>query len=195
MPIIVVATGNPGKLTEMQAHLDPLGWELELKPPHLEVEETGTSFLENARLKAAAVARATGKWSIADDSGLEVDVLQGSPGIYSARYAATDQARIERLLNELKGQHNRNAQFVCAIAIAHPSGKIALETQGICRGKILTTPQGTGGFGYDPVFYVSELGKSFAEMTPSQKERVSHRGIAFQQLMPQLKQLDLAQAN
>jgi XTP/dITP diphosphohydrolase len=189
MPTVVVATGNPGKLKEMQAYLGELDWDLELKPAHIEVDEIGTTFLENARIKASEVAEATGKWAIADDSGLEVDALQGAPGIYSARYADTDQARINRLLNELDGIENRGAQFVCAIAIAQPDGTIALETQGICRGEILLTPRGNGGFGYDPIFYVPDLGKSFAEMSPEQKEAVSHRGIAFQQLMPQLNQL------
>ena len=189
MPTVVVATGNPGKLKEMQAYLGELDWDLELKPAHIEVDEIGTTFLENARIKASEVAEATGKWAIADDSGLEVDALQGAPGIYSARYADTDQARINRLLNELDGIENRGAQFVCAIAIAQPDGTIALETQGICRGEILLAPRGNGGFGYDPIFYVPDLGKSFAEMSPEQKEAVSHRGIAFQQLMPELNQL------
>ena len=189
MPTVVVATGNPGKLKEMQAYLGELDWDLELKPAHIEVDEIGTTFLENARIKASEVAEATGKWAIADDSGLEVDALQGAPGIYSARYADTDQARINRLLNELDGIENRGAQFVCAIAIAQPDGSIALETQGICRGEIHLAPRGNGGFGYDPIFYVPDLGKSFAEMSPEQKEAVSHRGIAFQQLMPQLNQL------
>jgi XTP/dITP diphosphohydrolase len=189
MPTVVVATGNPGKLKEMQAHLGELNWDLELKPAHIDVDETGTTFLANAQIKAAEVAKATGKWAIADDSGLEVDALGGAPGIYSARYADTDQARIDRLLSELKGKGDRGAQFVCAIAIARPDSTIALETQGICRGEILTAPRGQGGFGYDPIFYVPETGQSFAEMAPAQKEAVSHRGIAFQQIMPQLAKL------
>lgn len=191
MPTVVVATGNPGKLKEMQAHLGHLGWNLQLKPDHIDIEETGSTFLANARLKAAGVAEALNQWAIADDSGLEVDALGGAPGIYSARYAQSDSARIERLLNELKDESNRAAQFVCAVALARPDGTIALETQGICAGEILMAPQGTGGFGYDPVFYVPELGKTFAEMTPEQKEASSHRGRAFQQIMPQLRVLDL----
>jgi XTP/dITP diphosphohydrolase len=191
MPTVVVATGNPGKLKEMQAHLGPLNWNLELKPAYIEVDETGTTFLANARIKASEVAKATGQWAIADDSGLEVDALQGAPGIYSARYASSDQARINRLLTELNGKVDRGAQFVCAIALAQPDGSIALETLGICRGEILLAPQGEGGFGYDPIFYVPEVGQSFAEMLPTQKEAVSHRGVAFQQIMPQLAQLKL----
>ncbi|MBE9111905.1 RdgB/HAM1 family non-canonical purine NTP pyrophosphatase [Nodosilinea sp. LEGE 07298] len=191
MPTVIVATGNPGKLKEMQVYLNDLGWQLELKPEQIDIEETGATFLENARLKAAGVAKALGQWAIADDSGLEVNALDGAPGIYSARYANSDQARIERLLKELEGQSDRSAQFVCALALANPRGEIGLETQGVCAGKILQSPQGTGGFGYDPIFYVPSLGKSFAEMPPEQKEVISHRGIAFAQLMPHLKKLAL----
>ena len=189
MPTVVVATGNPGKLKEMQAYLGDLGWDLQLKPDGLAIAETGTTFLENARLKAAGVAKALGQWAIADDSGLQVDALNGAPGLYSARYADSDPARIERVLRELEGTTHRGAQFVCAVALARPDGTIALETEGICRGEILTAPRGTGGFGYDPIFYVPEFGQTFAEMSSQQKEACSHRGIAFQQLLPQLSTL------
>ena len=144
--LLVVATGNPGKLKEMQVYLQDLGWELQLKPEELEIEETGETFIANACLKASEVAKATGKWSIADDSGLMVDALNGQPGIYSARYGKTDADRISRLLKELGSAQNREAQFVCAIAIARPDGTIALQVEGICRGEILHTPRGTGGF-------------------------------------------------
>lgn len=191
MPTVVVATGNPGKLKEMQTYLGELGWDLRLKPDTLDIEETGTTFLANARLKASEVAKALGQWAIADDSGLEVDALGGAPGIYSSRYAATDSARIARLLQELEGHRHRGGQFVCALALAAPDGRIVLETQGICRGEILTAPRGVEGFGYDPVFYVPSLGKTFAELSPPQKDIYSHRGVAFQQLMPALVELDL----
>jgi XTP/dITP diphosphohydrolase len=189
MTNLIVATGNPGKLREMQAYLGDLPWELQLKPPEIEIEETGDTFTANARLKALGVAQATGEWSIADDSGLEVDALNGAPGIYSARYGKTDTERIERLLSELGNTSNRGAQFVCAIAIARPHGKIALEVEGVCRGEILKTPLGTGGFGYDPIFYVPEQGLTFAQMTPELKRRYSHRGKAFELLLPQFNQL------
>ena len=178
----------------MQVYLDALGWQLQLKPDDLEIDETGTTFLENARLKAAGVAQALGQWAIADDSGLAVDALGGAPGIYSARYADSDQGRIDRLLQELAqgGEGgNRRAQFICALALANPAGDIVLETEGICPGEILLAPQGTGGFGYDPIFYVPSLGKSFAEMLPQQKEANSHRGLAFGQLLPDLQRLTL----
>lgn len=187
MTLLVVATGNQGKLREMQAYLADLGWELTLKPAELEIEETGDTFAANACLKASLVAQATGNWAIADDSGLQVDALNGAPGVYSARYGKTDTERIQRLLDELKDQPNRQAQFVCAIAITRPDGAIALQAEGICPGEILHAPRGTGGFGYDPIFYVPSQQLTFAEMTPDLKRKISHRGQAFRAFLPQLK--------
>lgn len=191
MTTVVVATGNPGKLAELKAYLQVLDWTLSLKPEEIEVEETGATFIENARLKASEVAIATNSWAIADDSGLSVDALGGAPGVYSARYGDSDADRINRVLRELGDETNRQADFVCAIALARPDGTIALETEGRCPGSILTAGQGAGGFGYDPIFFVQTQGKTFAEMTDGEKERYSHRGIAFDQLMPQLKKLDI----
>lgn len=192
MATVVVATGNPGKLKEMNTYLAELGWTLVLKPDALDVEETGTTFLENARLKASVVAKATGQWAIADDSGLSVDALDGAPGIYSARYGNTDADRIARLLNALEKAPDRTASFACAIALARPDGTIALETEGYCPGEIAPEPKGNGGFGYDPIFYVPSAGKTFAEMTAEEKERLSHRGVAFAQLMPALRAIAIA---
>jgi XTP/dITP diphosphohydrolase len=192
MPTVIVATGNPGKLQEMQTYLADLGWELALKPPEIDVEETGATFLENARLKASEVAKVMGQWAIADDSGLSVTALNGAPGLYSARYGRTDADRITRLLSELGDTCDRSAQFVCAIALARPDGTIALETEGICPGEITTAPRGNGGFGYDPIFYVPAAGKTFAELSRAEKDRLSHRGVAFAQLMPALRSLPLA---
>jgi XTP/dITP diphosphohydrolase len=189
MTVLVVATGNPGKVKEMQAYLAGLDWQLMQKPDHLEVEETGTTFLENACLKAAEVARATRQWAIADDSGLMVDALDGLPGLYSARYGKTNEERIARLLRELGDSPVRSAQFICAIAVARPNGAIALEAEGICRGEILLEARGKGGFGYDPIFYVPEHQMTFAEMPAELKNQISHRGQAFQALLPALKAL------
>jgi XTP/dITP diphosphohydrolase len=150
MTTLVVATGNPGKLQEMQAYLFGTDWQLELKPTAIDVEETGETFVANACLKASQVALATGQWAIADDSGLSVDALGGAPGIYSARYAPTDATRIQRVLDELRDQPHRGAQFVCAIAVARPNGEIVICEEGICRGEILAAARGDGGFGYDP---------------------------------------------
>lgn len=173
----------------MQAYLADLGWELTLKPASLEIEETGDTFAANACLKASQVAQATGNWAIADDSGLQVDALNGAPGVYSARYSKTDKERISRLLRELGDEPNRQAQFVCAVAIARPDGAIALQAEGICRGEILHAPRGTGGFGYDPIFYVPAHQMTFAEMTPELKREISHRGRAFQALLPQMQRM------
>ena len=185
--LLIVATSNPGKLKEMQLYLQDLGWELQLKPEELEVEETGETFIANACLKASEIAKAMGEWSIADDSGLMVDALDGQPGIYSARYGSSDADRISRLLKELGNEPNRGAQFVCAIALARPDGTIALQVEGICQGEILHSPRGTGGFGYDPIFYVRAQQQTFAEMTREIKRSHSHRGRAFQALLPQLE--------
>lgn len=184
-----MATGNPGKLREIQQYLTSLDWQLQLKPPELEIEETGDTFATNACLKASEVAKATGEWAIADDSGLQVDALNGAPGIYSARYGQTDAARIERLLQELGEQKNRQAQFVCVVAIARPDGNIVLQSEGICQGEILSAPRGSSGFGYDPLFYVPQQQLTFAEMKPEVKRHLSHRGKAFEELLPQLRKL------
>lgn len=187
MKKLIVATSNPGKLPEMQEYLDGGEWELQLKPPDLEVEETGLTFAANARLKASTVAKAVGEWAIADDSGLAVDALQGAPGIYSARYGQTDSERIARVLQELGDSANRQAQFICALAVARADGAIVAEAEGICSGEILTTPRGSYGFGYDPIFYVPEYGQTFAQMSPELKQRVSHRGLAFAELLSKLQ--------
>lgn len=186
---LVVATGNPGKLQELQGYLQGLPWILALKPADLEVEETGSTFLDNARLKATQVAQVTGQWAIADDSGLAIDALGGAPGVYSARYGVTDHDRIDRVLREMAQETNRSAQFVCAIVIARPDGSVALEGEGICPGEILPQPLGNQGFGYDPIFYVPDAGLSFAQMSPTQKHHLSHRGRAFAQLLPDITRL------
>jgi XTP/dITP diphosphohydrolase len=190
--LLVVATGNPGKLREIQAYLANCGWELTLKPEDLEVEETGATFADNACLKASQVAKATNNWAIADDSGLAVDALNGVPGVYSARYGRTDAERIARVLKELANEVNRQAQFICAIAVANPAGEIIIQSEGICPGEILSAPRGEGGFGYDPIFYVPEKQLTFAQMTPELKKSVSHRGKALTALVPKLGSINLS---
>jgi XTP/dITP diphosphohydrolase len=212
---LVMASGNAGKIREFAALLADLPVELRAQPEGLEVEETGATFAENARLKASAVARATGCWSLADDSGLAVAALGGAPGVHSARYAASDPERIARLLRELEaalaaagrapslpaaaagtpaevaanGGVDRSARFTAALAVADPSGAIRLEVEGHCPGVILEAPRGVGGFGYDPVFLVPELDLSFAEMDKATKGRIGHRGRAFALLEPALRAL------
>jgi len=193
---LVIASGNPGKLREFTALLADLPLAIEAMPAGLEIEETGSSFAENARIKAIAVAQATGQWALADDSGLSVTALGGAPGVHSARYAATDAARIARLLGELaEAEHDakamgkgcdRSAQFTAALAVANPAGEVIVEVEGHCPGLILTAPRGTGGFGYDPIFYVPEAGLTFAEMDKASKGRLGHRGRAINDLMQRL---------
>jgi XTP/dITP diphosphohydrolase len=186
---LVLATSNPGKLREIAEYLTDLAWELQLKPDEIEIEETGDTFMANACLKASHVAQALEEWAIADDSGLEVAALGGAPGIYSARYGKTDSERIERLLKELGNSDNRSARFICAIAIARPNGAIAAMVEGICPGEILRQPRGTGGFGYDPIFYLPQQQLTFAQMEPELKQQLSHRGRAFEQLLPKLRDI------
>jgi XTP/dITP diphosphohydrolase len=186
MPKLIVATSNPGKLKEMQAYLSDSAWELSLKPAELDVDETGDTFAANACQKASEVAISLNAWAIADDSGLQIDALGGAPGIYSARYADTDAARIDRVLQELGDNPDRGAQFTCAVAVARPDGTIAAQAAGICRGEILTAPRGADGFGYDPIFYVPEQQLTFAEMSKALKRTLSHRGKAFAIIQQQL---------
>jgi XTP/dITP diphosphohydrolase len=186
---LVIASGNAGKIREFDQLLAPLGFTIEPMPAGLDIEETGTTFAANARLKAVAVAQATGHWALADDSGLSVTALGGAPGVQSARYAASDAARIARLLRELAGTVDRSARFSAALAVAAPDGTVALEVEGHCPGLILEAPRGEGGFGYDPVFFVPEAGLTFAEMDKALKGRLGHRGRAFSLLAPRLEQL------
>ena len=194
MTTLVIASGNAGKVREFAALLSELSLAVQPQPDGFEVEETGSTFAENARLKAIAVARATSCWALADDSGLSVDALGGAPGVHSARYADSDSARIERLLRELSeaGAHSdeaRAAHFTAALALANPAGKVVLEVEGLCPGQILEARRGEGGFGYDPVFFVPEAGLTFAEMPHSQKATLGHRGRAFAALKPKLREL------
>jgi XTP/dITP diphosphohydrolase len=179
MKKLIVATSNAGKLAEMKTYLAGYDCQLALKPPELEIEEKGTTFLENARLKSSQVALALGEWAIADDSGLAVEALQGAPGLHSARYGPNDAQRIARLLENLANNPQRQAQFICALALARPDGSIAAEAEGKCAGLILREPCGVGGFGYDPIFYVPQWQQSFAEMDRELKNKISHRGRAF----------------
>lgn len=193
--VLVLASGNAGKLREFAALLADLPVQVHPQPAGLEVEESGSTFAANARLKAETVARATGHWALADDSGLCVAALGGAPGIHSARYAACDGERIARLLRELKpagppdGPAERSATFTAALAVADPQGRTVLEVEGHCPGEILEAPRGEGGFGYDPIFWVPEAGLSFAEMDPERKRRLGHRGRALGALLPRLREL------
>jgi len=188
MPILVVASSNPHKVAEIGAMLELVELDVLPQPPGLEIEETGATYLANARLKAEAVARLTGHWALADDSGIEVDALHGAPGIFSARYAPSDHERIHRLLKEMGDSLYRGASFRSAMALADPSGTTRAEAEGICRGQILRAPQGHGP-GYDSLFYVREAGCSYALMGPHLKAKLGSRGKAARALAPQLLRL------
>ncbi len=182
--IIVLATRNQGKLKEMQELLKEFPVELRSLNDFgtiPEAVEDGKTFDDNAYKKALFTAKILGLPAMADDSGLVVEALGGAPGVISARYAgekATDRENIDKLLSEMKEVDNRKAAFECVISIAVPSGP-ALTYEGRCEGEITTAPQGESGFGYDPVFFCPEYGKTFAECTAEEKNRVSHRGRAL----------------
>ena len=188
LPVLVIASGNAHKVAEITAMLDAVELEVRRQPEGLEIEETGSTYLENARLKATEVARLTGQWALADDSGLEVDALGGEPGLYSARYAATDPERIARLLRELGDSPYRSASFNSAMVLANPEGEVVLEAEGICRGEILSAPQGHGG-GYDPIFWVRDVRMTYAQMPAHLRDKLGSRGKAARALAPQLKRL------
>tara|TARA_Y100001968_G_C19341024_1_gene709494 strand:- start:12 stop:593 length:582 start_codon:yes stop_codon:yes gene_type:complete len=185
---LIIASSNHGKVKEFRDLLAEFPFNIFAQPDGLEINETGSSFVENARIKALAVSELTGEWALADDSGLCVDALNGAPGIYSARFAQTDLERIKRLLKEMAHFKNRNATFKSAICIAD-KGKILLEVEESCHGLITNTPRGKEGFGYDPIFEVIELGKTFAEMGIDLKKKFGHRGRAFQSIQPGIKNL------
>ena len=184
---LVAATSNLHKLREIAQILADFEVVSEKEAGfHGDVEETGATFLENAILKACAVCRATGLPAIGDDSGLCVDALGGAPGVYSARYSGGGDAENRALLlKNLQGFENRNAHFSCAIALCFPDGRL-LTAEGRTYGTILHEPRGTGGFGYDPLFFSADLHMSFAEASEDQKNAVSHRGRALKMIAEQL---------
>jgi XTP/dITP diphosphohydrolase len=193
---LVFATRNKGKLRELRQllSLDDVDLlSLDDLPEVPEVKETGETFAENAAIKAREVMEATGLPALADDSGLEVDALDGAPGVHSARYAgpgATDRDRFELLLRNLQGvpDEERTARFRCVVAFADPEQPDHVELrEGSCEGRILHAPRGQGGFGYDPVFYVEELDQTFAEAAPEDKNRLSHRGRAMAAIVDVLR--------
>lgn len=191
---LVLASKNQHKLAEMQTILGQLGLEVVLESEvgvDVDVDETGTTFEENALLKAKAVMEASGMAAIADDSGLEVDALNGAPGVYSARYGSknSDAERTAFLLENMKEipEEKRTARFVSAIACALTDGRV-VTARGTCEGMILFETRGDNGFGYDPVFYVPEIGMTFAEADGARKNAISHRGNALKQFLQAWKE-------
>lgn len=194
---LLFATNNRGKLSELRQMLEGAAnlqlLSLDELGLCLDVEETGSTFAANAVLKATAAMQASGLAALADDSGLEVDALGGAPGIHSARYAgadATDAQRVTKLLAELDSvpSHQRTARFRCAVVFIDPRRPEQIEIrEGTCEGVVTRQPRGNHGFGYDPVFYVEELGCTFAEGSPDDKHRLSHRGRAMRQMAEHLR--------
>ncbi|WP_019414161.1 XTP/dITP diphosphatase [Paenisporosarcina sp. TG20] len=196
MKQVIVATKNKGKAKDFETIFNPLGYKvltLHDVADDMDVEETGTSFEENAILKAEALAQRLQTFVIADDSGLSIDALNGAPGIYSARYAGeakSDEANMEKVLTELTDirDDKRTARFCCAIALAGPNMKTKTAF-GTCEGIIAHDKKGTNGFGYDPIFFVPQLGKMMAELNPSEKAAISHRGNAIKIIAEDLPNL------
>ncbi|MDS9471658.1 XTP/dITP diphosphatase [Sporosarcina pasteurii] len=193
MKEVLIATNNKGKRKDFEALFHPLGINvltLQDVEKTIDVEETGATFEENAILKAETVANLLGKTVIADDSGLEIDALNGAPGVYSARYAGIecdDEKNIDKALEELRGvpSDKRTARFRCVLAVAGPKMETTVFS-GSCEGLITEERKGTNGFGYDPVFYVPSKDRTMAELTAEEKSKISHRGAALKKLQAEL---------
>ena len=203
----LIATSNAGKVREFREMLDPHGgggrfaWDdLSRHPSFTPVEETGQTFLANACLKAEGYAKQFDTWALADDSGLEVDALGGKPGVHSARWAELsdtgkgDADNNRTLLNQLEGvpDEQRIGRFVCVLALADPGGRIILTARDSVDGRILRSPRGSNGFGYDPLFYIEALGRTTAELSPREKHEVSHRGKALRRLKALMDRVGLS---
>lgn len=209
---LVIGTTNLAKGRELAELLQPFGFHvgtLQDFPSAIEVIEDGDTFAANARKKASEQAKHLGCWVLADDSGLEVDAIQGAPGIYSARYAAETGSAVEigdkragdaknnaKLLNDLQGTvwERRGAGYRCHVAVADPSGALRVESSGVCRGRIRLEGSGTNGFGYDPLFEVREYHQTFGQLGPNVKRILSHRGRAMRAIVPKLVQLASSEA-
>ena len=185
---LIIATGNPIKVAEIEAMLGPLPVEVRRQPDDLDVDETGATYLENASLKASAAATRTNHWALADDSGLEVDALQGAPGLFSARYASGNDAKIQRLLDALQDSPYRSACFRSTMVISDPSGPCMASAEGVCGGELLTQPAYAGG-GFESLLWVREARCTYGELNPAQLTRLGSRGKAARALAPDLRRL------
>ena len=184
---IVLASSNKHKVQEINDIINAYNLsfpvEIVLPPDGFDPEENGTTFEENSLIKAKAAWELSKTWSLADDSGLCIDFLNGNPGIYSARYAETPQKRIERVLNELGNTENRNAHFSCAMTLINPKGDVEYKCLGICSGTIIKETRGTNGFGYDPIFLPEGSIKTMAELSEDEKNKISHRSVALRKMI------------
>ena len=189
---IVLASSNPHKVQEINDIVSEYNFGFSLKfilPPNgFDPDENGLTFAENSYIKAYEAWKLSKTWVLADDSGLCIDVLNGKPGIYSARYAETPELRIERVLREMSGKENRNAHFSCAMTLINPEGEIAYKTEGICEGSIIKEARGKNGFGYDPIFLVKGDSRTMAELSEQEKNKISHRSVALNNILNYIKQ-------
>ena len=187
-PLLTIASGNPVKVSEIEAMLGPLPIDVRRQPVDVFVEETGATYQENASLTATAAALTSGSWALADDSGLEVDALDCAPGLYSARYAEGNEAKINKLLNELGNSPYRSACFRSTMVLCDPSGTCRAAAEGICWGELLSAPAYPGGE-FESLLWVREARCTYGELNPAQLSRLGSRGKAARALAPQLRQL------
>lgn len=184
---IVFATGNPHKLQELKAIAGDCGIDFILPPDGFDPVENGKTFEENSLIKAREAAKLSSEISLADDSGLCVDALNGAPGIYSARYDETPQKRIDKLLKNIKDKSDRKAKFVCSMSLVKPNGDIIFQTVGECHGNIAEKQAGTNGFGYDPIFIPDGYNVTMAELSEDEKNKISHRGNALRKVLEHIR--------
>lgn len=186
---IVLGTSNPSKVKEINEIANSAEIEFIPAPEGFAPEETGSSFEENSLIKATEAARLSKNISLADDSGLCIEALNGAPGLYSARYAGTQKEKIARVLNELEGSDSRKAKFVCTMSLVDENQNLLYQTKGECHGKIVFEPVGTNGFGYDPIFMPDDYEITIAQMSDEQKNSISHRGRALSKMLDFIKTL------
>ncbi len=186
MPLLTIASGNPRKVAEIEAMLGPLAIDVQRQPSDLNIPETGSSYLENALLKAKAVAGVAGTWALADDSGLEVDALNGEPGIYSARFAKTNEEKITKLLAALENNPYRSARFHSVMVLCDPEGHPIKDAEGICWGELLNKPAYQGGE-FESLFWVKEAHCTYGELNLAQLLKLGSRGKAARAIAPSLK--------
>ena len=189
---VVLASSNKHKVQEINDIVSSYGIDVKfiLPPDGFNPIEDGKNFEENSYIKANAAWELTKTWTLADDSGLCIDALNGAPGIYSARYAETPELRIKRVLTELDGIKNRNAHFTCAMTLIAPCGEVAYKTQGICEGSITNNSRGKNGFGYDPIFLVKGDTRTMAELSEAEKHDISHRSLALRKVLKFLSEIN-----
>ena len=186
LPVLTIASGNPKKVSEISEMLDVLSLKVKRQPGYLNVEETGSSYFENALLKATAASQETKTWALADDSGLEVDYLDSRPGIYSARYAKNNAEKIKKLIDELCNSPYRSARFVSCMVLCDPSGNLIKEATGICWGEILNKPKYPNGE-FESIFWVKEANCVYGKLSQSQLSKLGSRGKAAKIMSPFLK--------